>query len=959
MEANDIDPRIAARLEGAARISGWAVCLLGCLVLTGWAIDNATLKGVWQGWVTMKPNTALCFVLVGVSLTLSGRPRGPRAHAVQDALAWAAAAIGALTAAEYALAADFGIDQRLFTATSEPGSQAPAGRMALATALAFALTGAALATLGRPRWRRARQAGALLGAVIGLVALLGYAFGVPAMYGVWMFSSVSVHTAAGLLAVNIGSLAARPREGLMATVASDTAGGLMARRLMSFALLAPLLTGWLRQFADDERWITGGFSMAVGTVTYVVLFMGLILHTADALRRTDVQRRAARLAQQEQQAQLQGIIDSAMDAVVMIDARQRIALFNPAAEQMFGRHAAEMVGAPLDTLLPQDAWAMHVRHVETFGVGSTAVRRMGGARPVTGRRADGSSFPIEASISQLDANGQRFYTAILRDVSQRQFDQQARVDAEHANRTKSAFLANMSHEIRTPMNAIIGLTHLLRRASPLPQQVERLDKIDVAGRHLLSVINDILDMSKIEAGQVQLESTDFHLSAVLDNVQSLIHEQASQKGLRVTIDPGGVPAWLRGDPTRLRQALLNYAGNAVKFTERGTIAIRAVLLDDRDGRLRVRFEVQDTGIGIGEGQRAHLFQEFEQADASTTRQFGGSGLGLAISRRLASLMGGEAGMDSAAGAGSTFWFTAQLGRGHGVQPTVLHPSQHDAEQALRQRYRGAHVLLVEDNAVNREVALELLHSVGLAVDTAEHGQEAVDRARQRPYALILMDMQMPVMDGLAATRLIRALPGGSAVPILALTANAFAEDRAQCRLAGMNDLIVKPVDPPVLYSTLLKWLSQSGAVSPHDDAPPAGSNQQGPAPNLAPNLASALAALPGVDTGYGLHVMQGDAQRYRDLLVKFATLSTRELNELQAALEAGDRGRAARLAHSMRGGAGSVGAVELASAVSSLEATWSAALPTTDQQAALGRVGEVHASLLAAIRLLPGEPPTS
>jgi len=385
----------------------------------------------------------------------------------------------------------------------------------------------------------------------------------------------------------------------------------------------------------------------------------------------------------------------------------------------------------------------------------------------------------------------------------------ALIKAETANQSKSEFLANMSHEIRTPLNAITGFTHLLKQEDSTPRQAQQLNKISDSARHLLSIINNILDISKIEAGKLTLEETDFHVDAIFEHLKSLFKEQALTKGLSIEIDRGEVPLWLRGDLTRLRQALLNYLGNAIKFTEKGSITLRAVKLEENDAGVLVRFEVTDSGIGITLENLAGLFRSFEQADASTTRKHGGTGLGLVITRRLAQLMGGDAGAQSELGKGSTFWFTARLERGQAVKPTMA-AEVTDTGTELHPHHRGSRILLAEDNAINLEVAVALLSRVGLKVDTAENGQEAVAMAHAAAYDLVLMDVQMPEMDGLEATRMIRSMADSGAsdkdLPILAMTANVFEEDRQACLEAGMNDFVAKPIDLKNLYSTLAKWL---------------------------------------------------------------------------------------------------------------------------------------------------------
>jgi PAS domain S-box-containing protein len=497
------------------------------------------------------------------------------------------------------------------------------------------------------------------------------------------------------------------------------------------------------------------------------------------------------------------------------DADLRCRFANDAYIEWFGRRPEDMLGIHIQELMGEALFRKNEPFIRE------ALRGEPQHFERTLVKADGSTGYTWASyIPDVVDSKVKGFSVLVADVTELKVAElklstlnqelaAARDAAEAANHAKSAFLANMSHEIRTPMNGILGMAHLLRRNIATPGQVDMLDKIETSGNHLLSVINDILDLSKIESGKLVLEKKDFDLTKLLDAAIAVIGNAVAKKGLKLFTQVSDMPQALLGDPTRLLQMLVNYLSNAIKFTESGSITLAVCVLAATDSDYLLRFEVIDTGIGITAEQQTRLFDAFEQADSSTTRKYGGTGLGLAINRRIAKHMGGKVGVESVPGQGSTFWLTVRLGKGVVAEPIAVLNSDESALSILHRKHLGTRVLLAEDDCINQEVARLILEDAGLTTDLAEDGAQALRMAEANSYALILMDMQMPEMDGVEATREIRKLDGRKAVPIIAMTANAFAEDREKCFDAGMNDFVAKPFNPEALFKVLLKWISKN------------------------------------------------------------------------------------------------------------------------------------------------------
>ncbi|HJV74034.1 MAG TPA: ATP-binding protein, partial [Noviherbaspirillum sp.] len=501
-------------------------------------------------------------------------------------------------------------------------------------------------------------------------------------------------------------------------------------------------------------------------------------------------------------AQLNGILGIADDAIICIDGAQKIILFNQGAERVFGWSAEEATGQHLHLLLPARYHPGHGRHIESFDKSGQTARKMAERGTIFAVRKDGTEFPAEASISKLEADGQQIYTVILRDISTRKAYEreleQAKERAEAAMQAKSMFLANMSHEIRTPLNAVIGMTSLLLNTHIDDEQRDYAETIRASSEVLLTIINDILDYSKIEIGKLEIERQPFDLRRCVEESLDLLSSDAAEKNINLAyfIDDS-VPAALVSDVTRLRQILVNLLSNSIKFTHRGEVVVSVSAQPLEDNRHEVRFSVRDTGIGIPAQRLTELFQAFTQVDASTTRKYGGTGLGLAISKRLTEIMGGRMWVESEVGSGSTFFFTiAAEASGSQLAQSFL--------QERSSALAGKHVLIVDDNSTNRRILVKQALLWGMVPSAAASAIEALDLVRHgHAFDVAILDMSMPEMDGLGLALEIRKYRDPQALPLIMLTSVAHRPRDMKMAQVKFAAYLNKPIKPTALFDALL------------------------------------------------------------------------------------------------------------------------------------------------------------
>ena len=644
---------------------------------------------------------------------------------------------------------------------------------------------------------------------------------------------------------------------------------------------------------------------------------------------TTKQRLRAEAALRETEARYRQLVEASTDVVWRIDASGRFTFLNNASEQVFGWKAEQLVGRPFSTIADPEsaerdrAAIAHVLSGDVLSGYETVSKHATGGRihvKLSGRPVRDQAGQIVGAQGIAHDNGL--------EVATREALRVARVTAEQADAAKSAFLANMSHEIRTPMTGILGTADLVLDGELSDEQRRSVELIVASGETLLTIINDILDLSKIEAGQLDLEDAPLDLHQLMQETVSLMSHGARAKSIDVVVEiRNDVPRFVRGDPTRLRQVLNNLVSNAIKFTSTGSVTVSVAALDRNPKGNRLRFGVRDTGIGISSDAIERIFEPFRQADASTTRNYGGTGLGLSISRRLVEMMGGTLAVDSVVGQGSDFHFTITLAA------TAESVEKADAPRAMPiQAHHALRILIAEDNPVNQEVAGTMLRRRGHQVDIVVNGRDAVEAVQRERYDVVLMDLQMPILDGVQATTEIRALPSGSDVPIIALTANAASGESERCFAAGMNDYVAKPFRAADLIAAVERATSGSEAVAAPPAATPTGPTGGVDVQSLRSELRDA-----GAEDALGavLTVFVGDAP------VRMAVIND--------AITSRDLSRIERAAHAYKSSAGTIRAGELTTLLQDLERTAKAG-NISEIIAARERIEAAHDAAMAQLR---------
>ncbi|AZZ99077.1 PAS domain S-box protein [Pseudoalteromonas sp. R3] len=623
----------------------------------------------------------------------------------------------------------------------------------------------------------------------------------------------------------------------------------------------------------------------------------------------------------ENQAMTRAIIDTAADAIIVINIQGEVQEFSPAAEEMFGYARDEVLGNNLRMLMPEPNRSSHDQYMQNYF--DTGIKKViDNKREVTARKKNGQCFPIDLAVAETKVGEVNYFTAIIRDITDRKEAEKkllkAMEAAQSATRAKSQFLANMSHEIRTPMHAITGLTHLALKMDAPPKMHNYLKKIRYAADNLLVILNDILDISKIEAGKLSVESVPFRPQILIEHICGLIAARIDEKQLdfEVNQDPA-LPEVLMGDSLRLSQILLNLLSNAVKFTPHyGSLSLQLAIKTLTESSAKIVFTVSDSGIGISPEQLQTLFTPFTQADASTTRQYGGTGLGLAISKNLVKLMDGRIWCESSVGKGTRFFVEIDFPIATATTESPPQIGTQIEQGALPELLGGAQVLLVEDNDINREIAQEILTDAGMQVLTAEHGEEALELLQETPVDLILMDCQMPVMDGYTATREIRKSAVCREVPIIALTANVMQHDLQEIKACGMDDHIAKPINVELAYQKIYQWLSRKQKPT-RDEVPVVTESADMHLSTIIPTQDNAQSEL--LDVAQGLRHVNGNEAFYHKMSDKFIDAQKGFCTRLRQRLQVEDIEEAARMAHTLKGQAGYLGLVRCAELAAQLE----------------------------------------